>query len=123
VNTHDRTVDHLHVAAVRLADSLHQSIPDARFAPAIKAVVGFGVGAIALWQIPPRRSRSQYPKHSVHDPAVVLAPWPWTPLRQHWLDSTPLEISEVIAHDPLPKATGSLNHCSPICDTMIEYKS
>jgi hypothetical protein len=78
VSAHDRTADHLHVAVMRLADGIHQSIPDACFAPAIEAVVSRRVGAITLRQIPLRRPRPQHPKHAIHDPTVVLAPRSWT---------------------------------------------
>src|SRR3954452_8178407 len=40
MHAHDRTVDHLHLAIVRLDDGIHQPVPDACLAPAIEAIVG-----------------------------------------------------------------------------------
>src|SRR4029077_4748818 len=48
VNPHNRAVDHLHFAAMRLGDRVHQPIPDPSLAPAIEAVVGSRVRPIAL---------------------------------------------------------------------------
>ena len=62
MDTHDRAVDHLHLAVVRLDDGIHQAVPDARLAPAIEAVVGGRVGPVSLRQIAPRRACTQHPE-------------------------------------------------------------
>jgi hypothetical protein len=38
MDAHDRAVDHLHLAVVRLDDGIHQAIPDACLAPAVEAI-------------------------------------------------------------------------------------
>ena len=44
MDAHDRAVDHLHLAVVRLDDSIHQAIPNTCLAPAVEAIVGARVG-------------------------------------------------------------------------------
>ena len=101
MNTHDRAVDHLHLAAVGLHDGIHQSVPDARFAPAIETVVDRRVGAVALGQIAPRRAGAQDVENAVDDLPVVLRLGPAPIHRQHRLDDTPLEVREIVtSHDP-----------------------
>jgi len=100
MNPHNRAVDHLHLAAMRLGDRVHQSVPNPSLTPAIEAVVSSRVRSIALRQIAPRGSRSQHPENAVHHPPVVLAFGTRTPLRQHSFDNAPLEIGKIVAHDP-----------------------
>jgi len=114
MNPHHRAVDHLDLAVMGLGDCVHQFVPDAGLAPTIEAIVSAGVRPVALRQIPPRRSRPEYPENAVHDPPVVLGLPPRTPLRQDRLDDAPLEVCEIVSHDQAPK---SLNHCS-----LIEYR-
>jgi hypothetical protein len=99
VNADGRTVDHLHFAAMSFRHGVHQAIPDARFAPAIEAIVGSRVRAITLRQISPGRPRSQHPKDAIHHAPVVPSLGTRTPLRQNRFDHAPLEIREVVAHD------------------------
>jgi hypothetical protein len=70
--THDRTVDHLHVAVVRLDDGVHQAIPDPGLTPAVEAIVGRRVGTISLRHVPPRRPCAQHPEDAVEDAPVFL---------------------------------------------------
>ena len=99
MNTHDRTVDHLHFAAVRLGHSIHQPVPDAGLAPAIEAIVGGRIRPVALRQIAPWCSGSQNPENAVEDAPVVSSSGPRTSLRQNRFDDAPLVIREIVAHD------------------------
>src|SRR5919205_3347610 len=58
VNTHDRTVDHLHFAAMGLGHGVHQPVPDPGLAPPVEAIVGGRIRPVALRQIAPWRSSS-----------------------------------------------------------------
>jgi len=105
MNANDRAVDHLHVAIVRLDDGVHQVVPDARLAPAIEAVVCACVRPIALGQIAPRGAGPQHPKDAVENAPIVS--WFGTPA-VHWqnrFDNAPLEVGEVVAHDPSSDAS------------------
>lgn len=44
MHVHERAVDHLNLAVVRLDDGIHQAMPEACLAPAIEALVGRRVG-------------------------------------------------------------------------------
>jgi len=107
MNPHDRAVDHLDLATVRLRYRIHQPIPDAGFAPAIEAIVGRRVRAVALRQVAPRRTSSQYPENAVHHPAIILALGPRSAPRQHPFDDRPLRIRQVIAHDQRSQPLGA----------------
>ena len=102
MHPHDRAVDHLNLALMGLGHRRHQPVPDAGLAPTIKAIVDGRVGSIPLGQIPPGRSRPQHPKDAIHDPSVILRLPATSSLRQRWLDDTPLEIRQVVAHDQAP---------------------
>ena len=112
MHAHDRAVDHLHVAVVRFHDGIHQAIPDSRLAPAVEAIVGRRAGPVSLGHVAPRRTCAQYPEDAVEHAPVFLrldaAPLP----RQQRLDDAPLEVREIVAHDPGPRMFGSVNHCS-----------
>ena len=101
MDSHDRAIDHLHLAIVSLHDGTHQSVPDASFPPAIKAIIGRCVWPVALGQIAPRRADAQNIEHRIDDPAIVLRLRP-TPI--HWqkrFDDTPLKFREIVtSHDP-----------------------
>ena len=79
MHAHDRTVDHLHVAVVRLHDGVHQAVPDPSLAPAIEAIVGRRIGTISLRHVPPRRACAQHPEDAVEDAPIFRR-----------LDATPL---------------------------------
>ena len=102
MHAHDRAVDHLHVAVVRFHDGIHQAIPNSRLAPAVEAIVGRRVGPVSLGHVAPRRTCAQYPEDAVEHAPVFLrldaAPLP----RQQRLDDAPLEVREIVAHDPGP---------------------
>ncbi len=100
MNAHNRTVDHLHLAVVRLDDAIHQAIPDARFAPAVEPIVGGRIRPIPLRQIPPWRAGAQNPKYAVENAAIVAWLAPSTVLGQKRFDKTPLKVRQVVAHDP-----------------------
>ena len=100
MHAHDRAVDHLHLAVVPLHDGVHQAIPNPRFPPAIETIVDRRVGPVALGQIAPWRARAQHVEHAIDDPSIVLGLRPSPVHRQQWLDEAPLEICEIVAHDP-----------------------
>ena len=61
IGTNGGAVDHLDVAIMRGADSVHQPIPDTGPPPSHKAVVTGGARSIAFWQVAPWCSRSKSP--------------------------------------------------------------
>ena len=104
MDAHNRAVDHLHLAVVRLDDGVHQAIPDARLAPAVEAVVGRRVRPVTLGQIAPWCAGAQDPKNAVQNPAIV-ARFGAPPIHRHKrVDNAPLEVGQVVAHDPSPNA-------------------
>lgn len=100
MDAYDRAVDHLHLAVVRLDHGIHQAIPDASLAPAVEAIVGAGVRPVSLRQIAPRRARAQHPEDAVENAAIVLRFGTSPVRRQQRLDNTPLEVGQLVAHDP-----------------------
>ena len=100
MHAHDRAVDHLHLALVRLDDGVHQTVPDAGFAPPVETIVDRRVGSVPLGQIAPRRARAQHVEHAIDDPRIVLGLHATPLLRQQRLDDAPLEVCEIVAHDP-----------------------
>ena len=91
MNAHNRTVDHLYLAVVRLDDAIHQAIPDACFAPAVETIVGGRIRPIPLRQIPPWRAGAQNPKYAVENAAIVAWLAPSTVLGHKRFDKTPLK--------------------------------
>src|SRR5258705_274106 len=76
-----------------------------RSSPANEAIAASGVRTKVVWQVAPRRPRSQDPEDAIEDTTVVH-PWDAARLiRQH----RPLIISEFVAHDSSPPVWG-LNH-------------
>ena len=100
MNAHDRAVDHLHLAVVGFHDRVHHPISDAGFAPAVEAIVDGRVRTIALGQIAPRAARAQDIEHAVEGLPVVLRLRPATIHGQQRLDDAPLEVGQIVAHDP-----------------------
>ena len=100
MHAYEGTVDHLYFAVVRFDDGVHQAIPDARLAPAIEAVVGRRIRPVTLGQIAPWRARSQHPENAVQNPAIVARFGASSVHRQKRLDDAPLEVGEIVAHDP-----------------------
>ena len=100
MDAHQRTVDHLYLAVVCLDDGIHQPIPDAGLAPAVEAIVDGRVRPISLRQIAPGRSGPQNPENAAEDTAIVRWLAATTACRQNRLDNAPLEIRQVVAHDP-----------------------
>ena len=103
MHAHDRAVDHLHVAVVRFHDGIHQAIPDSRLAPAVEAIVGRRVGPVSLGHVAPLgapvRSTQKMPlstRRFFFRPDAAPLP------RQQRLDDAPLEVREIVAHDPGP---------------------
>jgi len=72
MHSHDRAVDHLHLAVVRFDDGMHQAIQDASHAPAVEAIVDRRVEPIALAHIALRRAGAKDKEDAVQDAAVVL---------------------------------------------------
>jgi hypothetical protein len=114
MDAHNRAVDHLHLAVVRLDDGIHQAIPDAYFAPAVEAIVGSRVRPVSLRQIAPRRARPQHPEDAVENPPIVLRLAASTALGQERHDDTPLQIRQVVAHDPSSDASQLESLFAPI---------
>ena len=100
MNAHDRAVDHLHLAVVRLDDRIHQAIPDACLAPAVEAIVGRRVRPVTLRQIAPWCTGAQYPKNAVQNPAIVARFGAPSIHRHKRFDNAPLEVGQVVAHHP-----------------------
>lgn len=100
MHAHARAVDHLHLAVVRRDDGVHQSVPDARLAPAVEAIVNGCVGPVALGQIAPRRAGAQDVEHAADDLPVVLRLRSPPIQRKQRLDDAPLEVGQIVAHDP-----------------------
>jgi hypothetical protein len=100
MDAHDRAVDHLNLTIVCLDDGIHQAIPDAGLAPPVEAIVGARVRPIPIRQIAPRGARAQHPKDAVEDPAIVAGLAASTVLGKKRLDDAPLEIGQVVPHDP-----------------------
>lgn len=100
MHAHDRAVDHLHLAVVRFDDGIHQTVPDARFAPAVEPVVSSRIRPIPLGQIAPWRASAQHPEDAVEDLPVVQRLGTSAVHRQQRFDDTPLEVRQIVAHDP-----------------------
>src|SRR5215471_10142775 len=102
MNPHRRRIDHLNLAIVGLGNGVHQLIPNARFAPAIEAVVAGRVRAVALGQVAPWRTRAQNPEDAIEHLPVTFRPDAPAIAWKKWLYHTPLEVREVVAHDSPP---------------------
>ena len=100
MHAHDRAVDHLDLAVVRFHDGVHQTVPNAGLPPAVEAVVDRRVRPIAFGQIAPGTARAQDIEHAVDDLAVVLRFRPPAIHGQQRLDDAPLEVRQIVAHDP-----------------------
>jgi hypothetical protein len=100
MHAHDRAVDHLHLAVVGFHDGVHQAVPDAILAPAVEAIVGRRVRPVSLGKIAPGCTGAQNPEDTVENLAVVLRLHSPPPRRQERLDDAPLEVGQVVAHDP-----------------------
>lgn len=99
MHAHDRTIDHLHPAVVRLDDGIHQLVPDACFPPAVEAIVSGRIRPISLGQIAPRCARAQNPEDAVENLAVVLRLRPTPIQRQQRFDNAPLKVGQIVSHE------------------------
>ena len=102
MHAHDRTVDHLHAAVVRFDDSAHQAIPDTGFPPAVEAIVGRRVRPVALGQISPWCASAEDPEDAIENSSIVLRLRPAPIHGQQGFDNAPLEVGQIVAHDPSP---------------------
>jgi hypothetical protein len=100
VNPNDRTIDHLKLSVVRLGYRVHQAIPNASFAPASEAIVGRRIGSVSVGKIAPWRTGAQNPEDAVQNPAIILAARTRPAFRQDRFDNAPLEVRQIVAHDP-----------------------
>jgi len=100
MDPNDRTVDHLHFAVVCLGDGIHQAIPDAGLSPTVEAIVGGRVRPVPLRQVAPWRACTQHPEDAVENAPIVARLATSTALGQNRLDDAPLEVGQVVAHDP-----------------------
>jgi hypothetical protein len=121
MDAHDRAVDHLHLAVVRLDDGIHQAILNTCLAPAVEAMVGARVGPISRRQIAPRRARAQHPEDTVENAAVVARLAVATVLGQKRFDNAPLEIGQAVAHDPSSDVSQLESLFAPIRSEKFEY--
>lgn len=94
----NRAVDHLNLCIFAMRDGSQDAVPDARTSPPHEPVVAGRVGAVSLWQIPPRCSRPQDPEDAIQDPSVVHTRDASRLAGQDRFDETPLGVSEGIAH-------------------------
>jgi hypothetical protein len=67
-------VDHLHGGIMGAGQSVHDLGPHARPSPANEAIVAGRVRTEDVWQIAPRRPRSQDPEDAIED-TTVINPW------------------------------------------------
>ena len=101
MNAHDRAVDHLHLAVVRLHDGVHQLVPDTGLSPPVEAIVDRRERPVALRQIAPRTARAQDVEYAVEDLPVVLRLRPAPTHGKQRLYDAPLEVCQVATcHDP-----------------------
>ena len=100
MNAHDRAVDHLHPAIVRLDDCVHHAVPDTGFAPAVETIIHRRIGPIPFGQIAPGRTRSQHIEHPVENAPVVFRHRPRPARWQQRLGNAPLVFRQIVAHDP-----------------------
>ena len=98
VNPNDRGVDHLHGRIVSGCECIHDLIPDACLPPADEAIVAGGMGSVAVWQIAPRRTRSQDPEYAVENAPVVHTGNAAWPVGKHRPDGAPRAVSKFVAH-------------------------
>jgi hypothetical protein len=113
MNTNNRGVDHLNGAIVSGGKCVHDPSPNARAAPANKAIVARGVGTEALWQVTPGCPRSQDPEYAIQHAPVVHAGHAAGLVWQHRLDRKPFLVGEFVAHDSSPLFR-ALNHNSVV---------
>ena len=73
MNAHDRAVDHLHLAVVRLDDGVHQLVPDTGLPPPVEAIVDRRVRPVALGQITPWNNCPIAIQHSIDKQAVIFS--------------------------------------------------
>ncbi len=73
VRPDNRAVDHLNAGIVAMRNRDQDAVPNARASSRHEPVVAGRVGAISLWVVAPRRSRSQDLKDAVQHPPVVHA--------------------------------------------------
>lgn len=112
MNPHDRAVDHLHLAIVRLDKRIHQPVPNAGFAPAVDATVSGRIRPISLGQIAPRRSRARHPEDAVENAAAVT--WLAASMALGRRGSITLHSKSVGSQSMIPAPMlGSLNHGPP----------
>ena len=114
MDPHDRAVDHLHLAVVRLDNGIHQAIPDAGLAPPVEPIVGGRVRAVPLRQVAPGSAGAQHPKDAIEDATVLPRFAAPTVLGKKRLDDIPFEICQVVAHDPSPDVSQLESLFAPI---------
>ena len=101
MNAHDRAVDHLHLAVVRLDDCVHQLVPDTGLPPPVGAIVDRRVRPVALGQIAPRTARAQDVEYTVEDLPIVLGLRPAPIHGKQRLNDAPLKVCQIVTcHDP-----------------------
>ena len=71
MSLHDRAVDHVEAVARLRRKGVKDPFPNAAPGPAVEAIVGRRIRAVALGQIPPRHSGTQHVEDRVHDLAVI----------------------------------------------------
>ena len=94
VHAHDRGIDHLHRSIMTGGQRVDHMVPDAGPPPAHEAVVTSGARTIGLWQVAPRRTRSQNPKDAVEHATVIYTRDATRFVRQNRFDGGPFVVAE-----------------------------
>jgi hypothetical protein len=94
----DRAVDHLNFGIVPMRDGGQNTIPDPSMTPSNKSVVAGGIGAVALRQITPRRSRPQDPENAIEHPPVIHTRDTSRPARQDRANQPPFGVGWSVSH-------------------------
>src|SRR5690348_1122820 len=98
---------------------LEHSHPDARLGPAVEAVVGGRVRAIALGQVAPRRSGPQHVEDRIEDAPVIRARHAAGLVGQERLYDPPLRIAQVEPRHSQPPSSWKLNQASASTGTQF----
>jgi len=99
------SIEHLDIGISFIRYGSEDAVPDACLAPSVEAIVAGRIGAIAVRQITPRRSRPQDPEDAVQHAPVVYPRDTARLVRQNRPNNLPLTVGDFVAHDSkLPRA-------------------
>ena len=77
----------------------HDACPDPRSPPTNETIVAGCAGAIGVWKIAPRRTRSQYPEDAIENTPVIHAGNAARLIREHHSNGTPFAVGKLVSHD------------------------